>query len=69
MKNKFIFNLISRQPNIDKIYLYAKDPYDPKYQFLINKKGSADLKYFNDSKTFIEYWNNMNHITKSKVPN
>ena len=55
MKNKFILNLISRQPNIDKIYLYAKDPYDPKYQFLINKKGSADLKYFNDSKTFIEY--------------
>ena len=24
------FNLISHQPNIDKIYLYAKDPYEAK---------------------------------------
>ena len=31
---------------IDKIHLYAKDPYEVKYQFLINKRESADLKAF-----------------------
>ena len=32
-----LFNLINHQPDIDKIYLYAKHPYKSKYQFLINK--------------------------------
>ena len=35
---KSLFNLINHQPDIDKIYLYAKDPYEAKYQFLINKQ-------------------------------
>ena len=29
-----LFNLINQQPDIDKIYLYAKDPCEAKYQFL-----------------------------------
>ena len=37
-KNKFIINFIIHQTNIDKIYLYANDIYDAKYQFLINKQ-------------------------------
>ena len=48
-----LFNLISQQPQIDKIYLYVKDPYEAKYKFLINKSKSAGLKHFNDSKSFI----------------
>ena len=36
-----LFNLISQQPNIDKIYLHAKDSYEAKYQFLINKREST----------------------------
>ena len=32
-----LFNLIKQQVDIDKIYLYAKDPHKAKYQFLINK--------------------------------
>ena len=51
-KTNSLFNLVSLQPDIDKIYLYAKDPYEPKYQFLINKRDSTGLKHFNDSKTF-----------------
>ena len=50
-----LFNLINQQPDIDKIYLYAKDPYEAKYQFLINKRERTGLKYFNNSKAFIEY--------------
>ena len=31
-----LLNLIENQPGIYKIYLYAKDPYEAKYQYLIN---------------------------------
>ena len=47
--NAFL-NLINEQPDIDKIYLYAKDPYEWKYQFLISKRESTGSKYFNDPK-------------------
>ena len=54
-KTNSLFNLINQQPDIDKIYLYAKDPYEAKYQFLVNKRESTGLKYFVDSRAFIEY--------------
>ena len=37
-KTNSLFNLISQQPDIDKMYLYAQDLYEPKNQFLINKR-------------------------------
>ena len=37
-KTNPLLNLINKQPDIDKIYLYAKDPYEKKYQFLINNR-------------------------------
>ena len=45
--------------------MYAKDPYEAKYQFLIYKGESTGLKHFNDSKAFIEYSNNMVDIYKN----
>ena len=51
--------------DIDKIYLYEKDCYEPQYQMLINKIDSTGLKYFNGSKTCIEYANNMDDIYKN----
>ena len=36
-KTNSLFNLINYQPDIDKMYLYVKDPYEAKYQLLINK--------------------------------
>ena len=50
-----LFNLISQPADIDKIYLYAKDLYEAKYQFLVNKQESTGLNNFSDPKTFIEY--------------
>ena len=32
-KTNALLNLINNQPDIDKIYLYAKDPYEKKYQY------------------------------------
>ena len=46
-------------------HLYAKYPYEAKYQFLINKRESIYLMYFGDYKAFIEYLNNMNNIYKN----
>ena len=58
-------NLINNQPDIDKIYLYAKDPYEAKYQHLINKHEKVGLDHFNDPKAFIEYSNNMQDVHKN----
>ena len=57
-----MLNLINNKPDIDKIYLYAKDPYEAKYQLLINKRENTGLKYFNDSKAFLQYSNDMDDI-------
>ena len=64
-KTNSLFNLINQQPDIDKIYLYSKDLYKVKYQFLINKRESTSLKHFNDSKFFIKYSNDMDDIYKN----
>ena len=64
-KTNAFLNLMNKQPDIDKIYLYAKDPYEVKYQFLINKRGNTGLKHFNDPKAFIEYSNDMQDVYKN----
>ena len=61
-KTNALLNLISHQPGIDKIYLYAKDPYEAKYQLLINKPKGVSLKHCNDSKALIKYSNDMDDI-------
>ena len=58
-------NLKNNQPYIDKIYLYAKDPYEAQYKFLINKRESTGLKHFNDTKAFIEYSNDIQDVYKT----
>ena len=54
-----LLNLINNQPDIDKIYLYSKDPYEAKYQYLINKCEKVGLDYFKDPMAFMEYSNDM----------
>ena len=58
-------NLINNQPDIDKIYLYAKDPYGKNYQYLINKREKVGLHHFNDPKAFMEYLNDMPDVYKN----
>ena len=61
-KTNALLNLINNQQDIDKIYLYARDPYESKYRFLINKREEVGLDHFNDAKTFIEYSNDMRDV-------
>ena len=42
--------------------MYAKDPYEAKYQLLINKRERVGLKHYKDYKAFIEYSNDMDDI-------
>ena len=64
-KSNVLLDLIENQPDIDKIYLYAKDPYEAKYQYLINKRKSVGINHFNDPKAFIEYSNDMRYVYKN----
>ena len=52
-KTNKLLNLIENRPDIDKICLCAKDPYEAKYQYLINKRESVSINHFNDPKVFI----------------
>ena len=64
-KTNLLLNLIENQPDIDKTYLYAKYPYEPKYQYLINKREGVGINHFNDPKAFTEYSNDMHDVYKN----
>ena len=64
-KTNLLLNLIEKQPDIDKIHLYAKDPYEAKYQYLSHKGEGVGIDHFNDPKAFIEYSNNMHDVYKN----
>ena len=64
-KTNALLNLINNQPDMDKIYLYAKDPYEKKYQYLISKREKVGINHFNDPKAFMEYSNDMQDVYKN----
>ena len=61
-KTNTLLHSINNLHPIDKIYLYAKDINEKKYQFLINKTEQAGIKNLDDSKAFIEYSNDMDDV-------
>ena len=61
-KTNTLLHLINNFYLIDKIYLYAKDTDEKKYQFLINKREQAGIKNLNDPHAFIEHSNDMNDV-------
>ena len=52
-KTNVLLNLIENQPDIDKIYLYTKESYGAKYQYLINKREGVGINHLNNPKAFI----------------
>ena len=62
-KTNVLLNLIEQDNNnIGKIYLYAKDLEEPKYQFLIKNCENAGIKNLNDPSAFIEYSNTVDDV-------
>ena len=68
-KTNALLNLINNQSAIHKIYLYVKDLYEARHQFLINKRESIRLNHFSDSNAFIEYLNYMQDVYKNMLKN
>ena len=58
-KTNTLLHLINEQKDIDKIYLYAKDLSESKYEYLIRNCETVGIKHLNDSKAFIECSNTM----------
>ena len=63
-KTNVLLNLIENQPDIDKIYLYPKDLYEAKYQYLINIREKVGIDHHDDPKAYIEYSNEMYDVYK-----
>ena len=61
-RTNLLLKLIENQPDIDKIYLYTKDPYESKYQYLIDKGESVGIDHFNNPKAFTEYSNDIHDV-------
>ena len=61
-KTKTLINLINKQNYIDKIYLYARDLNEPKYEYLIKKRDDVGLKHVNNPNAFIECSNTMDDV-------
>ena len=64
-KTNALLNLIKEQNDINKIYLYAKDLSEPKYEYLIKNRENAGIKHVNHSKAFTECSNTMDDVFKS----
>ena len=52
-KTNALLHLINYQPEMDKHFLFTKDPYEPKYQLLSTKGEQTGLKHSNDPRVFI----------------
>ena len=58
-----LLNLIKHQrPDIDKIYLYIKDPFELKDQLLINGRGKVGIEILKNPKAFIDYSQKIDHV-------
>ena len=72
-KTNALINLINEQNDIDKIYLYARDLSEPKYEYLIKKREDAEIKHLNNPNAFIEclntidgFYENINDYSPSR---
>ena len=67
-KTSTLLDLIKGQDKhdvIDKIYFYARDLNEPKYQFLIKKHEDAGIKHYNDRNAFMECSNPMDDVCEN----
>ena len=61
-KTNALINLINEQNDIDKIYLYARDLSEPKYEYLIKKREDAGIKHLDNPNAFIVCSNTMDDV-------
>ena len=64
-KTNALLNLINEKNDIGKIYLYAKDLDEPKYEYLIKKRENAGINHLNDPNALTECSNTMDGVHKN----
>ena len=57
-----MLNLIKGHDDIDKIYVYAKDLSEIRYEFFIKKREITGIKYLSDPNAFIECSNTIDNV-------
>ena len=57
-----MINLINEQNDINKIYLYARDLSEPKYEYLIKKREDAGIKHLTNPNAFVECSNTLDDV-------
>ena len=68
-RKKILFNLISHKQDTDLIHLYTKDPFEAKYQLLINKRESTGLKHLNTQMIWMIFIKILKSTVQIKTPN
>ena len=61
-KTNGLIDLENDQNDVDKVYLYARDLSEPKYEFLIKKREDVGIKHLNNPNAFIECSNTMDDV-------
>ena len=57
-----MINLKNEQNDIDKLYLYARDLSEPKYEYFIKKREDAGIKRLNNPNAFTECSNTIDDV-------
>ena len=65
-KTNALINLVKEQDDIDKIYLYAKDLTEPKYEFLIKKRENDSSAFIGCSNTMDDVYENIDDYNPSR---
>ena len=61
-KTNGLIDLENDQNDVDKVYLYARDLSEPKYEYLIKKREDVGIKHLNNPNAFIECSNTMDDV-------
>ena len=61
-KTNALLNLLNKQNDIDKVYLYARDLSETNNEYLIKKREDVGIKHVNNPNAFIECSNKMDDV-------
>ena len=61
-KTNLLRDIINEREDIDKIYLFARDLNEHKYELLINTRKKVGINHCNDENEFIESFDSMDYV-------
>ena len=61
-KTNLLRDIINEREDIDKIYLFARNLNEHKYELLINTRKKGGINHYNDENEFIESFDSMDYV-------